>query len=434
MSQKFININYTPIAHQKEFHLDRKSRFLHLSTGFAGGKTFSLVMKTIDLHQLNAPYDIGLFAPTIADYKKDVLPTFIDILESNYIPYEYHQTDKWFRFPWSKGKIQVFSCENKIRGPNLAAASINEATLISFERYKEIIGRVRIKESRCPQIASSGTPEGIAHWAYDFFVDNPSSNKNIIYGSTRANAENLDPAYIQTLEQTYDQAMIDAYLEGLFVNMNSHRFYYSYNPSKNDDETIQRISGQEVYVSLDFNVAPMCATLWHYLPVTDQNDNPTRDSNGPIMQLIGFGQIKIPDGANTEHMCNALKANDCLPDHTTIFPDPAGRARSTKGKPDIEILRSQGFYKIKVKSVAPQFRKRQLNTNNLLDKALVKIHPKNCEGLKKDFIAVEQDTATFEKIKDNDQLTHYSDGFDYMADILFPLSGKKPESRTTKYR
>lgn len=432
---RFIKINYTPVKHQREFHSDRQSKFLHLSSGFAGGKTFSLVMKAIDLHQINKPFDIGLFAPTIADYKKDVLPTIIEILESNHIPYEYHQTDKWFKFPWSKGKIQVFSCENKIRGPNLAAATINEVTLISFERYKEIIGRVRIKGAKCPQIASSGTPEGISHWAYEFFVENPDENKRIIYGSTRANSENLDPNYIKTLEQTYDKVMIDAYLEGMFVNMNSHRFYYAYNQNEHDDITIERIHGADVYVSLDFNVAPMCATLWHYLPVKDEDGINKRNEYGqPLMQLLAFDQIKILDGAETKQMSQAMYQRDLSPDSTIIFPDPAGKQRSTQGKPDIEILKSLGWHQIRVKNVAPRFRARQLNTNNLLSKGLVKLHPKNCEGLKKDLLAVEQDTATFEKIKSNDQLTHFSDGFDYMADILFPLSGRKPESRVTKYR
>ncbi len=427
-------IRYDPIDYQKEFHDTDDVKFLHLSGGYGSGKTRSLCMKAIKLHYENRPYDIGLFAPSIADYKKDVLPTMHEILEESGVWYDYHQTDKWFKLPWSEGVIQVFGCERKIRGPNLAAALINEVTLISFERFKEIIGRVRVKGAKIPQIATSGTPEGISHWLYEFHVEHPSPSKKLIYADTRKNPH-LASDYIKTLEESYDKTMLDAYLRGLFVNMNSNRFYYAYDPHKNDDTSIERLPGHEVHISLDFNVAPMCATAWHILPVKDSFGQIKLEPDGSIMeQAIAFDQIEILDGADTSKMCMALIARGYTPGTTTIYPDPAGRARSTKGPPDIEILKNHGFTKIKVKLVAPEFRKRQLNTNNLLEKGRVRINPNTCPGLKKDFLGVEQDQASFEKIKTNPKLTHYSDGFDYMADHIFTFSGHKPQSRSIKFR
>ena len=434
MKKKMRVIKYNPIDYQREFHDTDDVKFLHLSGGYATGKTFSLCIKAIKLHYENRPHTIGLFAPSIAEYKKDVLPTMYDILDGCGVRYEYHQTDKWFKFPWSPGVIQVFGCERKIRGPNLAAALINEVTLISFDRFKEIIGRVRTKGAKIPQIASSGTPEGIAHWLYEFYVEHSSPTKKIIYGDTRKNPH-LDPGYIRTLEEAYDKAMLDAYLRGMFVNMNSGRFYYAYDPSFNDDKTLRRIDGLECHVSMDFNVSPMCATIWHITPVTDEFGVAKREPNGHIVeQATGFDQIEIPDGADTEKMCDALLARGYAPSTTTIYPDPAGRARSTKGPPDIEILKRRGFTKIKVKLVAPEFRKRQLNVNNLLEKKRIRFNPITCPGIKKDLMAVEQDQATLEKMKTNPRLTHHSDGLDYMADIVFPFSGNKPDSRSIKYR
>jgi len=81
-----------------------------------------------------------------------------------------------------------------------------------------------------------------------------------------------------------------------------------------------------------------------------------------------------------------------------------------------------------MKAKAPGFRARQLCVNNLLDKARVKINPDKCKRLLKDWEAVEQNVADFSKIKDNPQLTHASDGTDYMFDLIFPLSGTKPIS------
>ena len=432
---RVIRIKYDKNPHQEEFHSDIDSKFLHLSGGFGSGKTHSLIMKMFDLSMRNKNIPGGIVVPTIADYKKDVLPLLEEILDDNNINYRHHSTDKWFQFPWTSARVYVASAEKKIRGPNWGWAVINEVTLISHERYKETIGRVRMRDAIVPQIASSGTPEGTGHWLYETLVESPLKNSRIIYADTRANLVNLNEDYVTTLENSYDPIMLDAYLRGLFVNMTGSRFYYSYDPALNDDKAIKRIPGLEVHVSLDYNVAPMIATLWNIVQATDSMGAPIIDPTGaPVRKAIAFDQIVILDGADTHQMSQALYARDLLPDTTTIYPDPAGKARSTQGPPDNKILEQGGWKKIKVRTMAPRFRQRQLAVCNMLAKGLIQINPTQCKALKKDLEAVEQDRATYEKIKDNPKLTHASDGMDYFIDLAFPLSGHKPESRSLQYR
>lgn len=434
---KNLRVRYDKNEHQELFHSDDHSKFLHLNCGFGGGKSYGLVMKALKLSYLNRNIRGGVVCQSIADFKKDLLPLFEDILEENRIKYRYHKSDKWFKFPWSRGELQVASAEKKLRGPNWGYALANEVTLFEHERFKEIIGRVRVKHAPAPQIATSGTPEGTSHWLYERFVEKPMAGSRIIYGDTRANAKNLASDYIQSLMNSYDSVMLDAYLRGMFVNMNSSRFYYAYDASRNEDRNIFQVPGETIHVSMDFNVDPMTCTLWHLLDVTDEKGLPIRDAQGnTIQEALAFGQIMLggPKGADTNMMAQALKARGCHPDDTIIYPDPAGNSRSTKGASDVQILRNNGFHQIKFKSAAPDFRKRQLNHNNLLEKGRVRIHPSNCPGLKKDYEAVEQDQVTLGKVKDNAKLTHFSDGADYFLDIVFPLSGHKPESRSIKYR
>ena len=421
--------------HQRTFHDDTSTKFLHLSTGFGGGKTYSLCMKSFQLSRLNQNMAGGCVVPTLEMFKKDMLPLYEEILDTNRIRYRYHQNDKTFRFPWTTAKLYVVTAEKKIRGNNWAFAVVNESTLISHERYKETIGRVRLKSAPHPQIASSGTPEGTSHWKFEVFVENPMPNSRIIYGDTRNNLENLNADYVESLQSSYDDIMLDAYVRGLFINMTGNRFYYSYDPKRNDNPLIEQIEGAEVHVSLDYNVSPMIATLWNIIPVTNKDGVPILMPNGrPIYRALAFDTIVIEDGAETKKMCEAFDAYGLHPDTTTIYPDPAGRNRSTQGPPDNEILKLNGWTKIRVKLAAPQFRKRQLNVCNLLAKWMIQLHPVRCKPLKRDYEAVEQDKVTFEKLKDNLKLTHASDGADYMFDILFPLSGQKPESRSVKYR
>lgn len=430
-----IRVRYKRNAHQQEFDDDVTTKYLHLSSGFGGGKSYALVMKLLKLSQLNKGLAGGCVVPSLPEYKKDLLPLFEEILDTNRIRYRYHKSDFWFQFPWSKGKLYVQTAEKKIRGPNWAYAGINEIGLITHERFKETLGRVRIKKAPFPQIASAGTPEGTSHWLYETFVETPLKRSKVIYGDTRANSRNLHEDYIQSLEDSYDPIMLDAYLRGLWVNMKGSRFYYAYDPAKIDNKNLEQIEGAPVYVSLDYNVSPMVATLWNVVYLTTKSGVPLLDHAGQRMRKAkAFDQIVIDDGAETAHMAKAFISYGLDPENTYIYPDPAGKARSTKGPPDNEILRKYGFTKIRVKTVAPQFRKRQLCANNLLAKRLVEINPIKCKALKKDFEAVEQDKATFEKIKDNPKLTHASDGFDYFADIEFPLSGVKPESRNVRIR
>ncbi len=407
--------------------------------GFGGGKSFGLVLKNFQLSRLNRGIPGGCVVPSIADFKKDLLPLFEEILDTNHIRYRYHKTDKWFKFPWSKGRLFIVSAEKKIRGPNWGYATLNESTLISHERYKEAIGRVRVKGSPCPQIASSGTPEGTSHWKYEIFVEHPMKNSTILYGDTRDNIENLGDDYIDTLKNSYDEIMLDAYLRGLFVNMKGNRFYYAYDPKRNDDAAIEQIEGAEVHVSLDYNVSPMVATFWNIRPVTNANGVPWLDpgTGRPYQRVQAFDTLVIEDGADVHHMSRAFYEYGLDPETTTIYPDPAGRARHTAvegAKGNNEVLKSLGWFKIKVKSAAPRFRTRQLCVCNLLSKGLLKINPTRCKPLKRDFEAVEQDKATYEKIKDNPKLTHASDGADYFLDIVFPLSGQKPDSKSIKIR
>ena len=430
-----IVLKYKRNAHQALFHDDVTSKFLHLSSGFGGGKSFGLVMKNLQLSRLNRNIEGGCVVPSIPDYKKDLLPLFEEILDSNRISYRYHKSDKWFKFPWSSAKLTVVTAEKKIRGPNWGYATVNEIGLISHERFKEVIGRVRVKGAPHPQIASSGTPEGTAHWLHEVFVETPMKNSRIIYGDTRNNLENLADDYVSTMEDSFDSIMLDAYLRGMFVNMNGSRFYYSYDPKRNDNPAIEQIEGAEVHVSLDYNVSPMIATLWNITQVVNKKGIPLMTTLGhPIERATAFDTIVIEDGADTMQMSHAFYAYGLDPETTTIYPDPAGRNRSTQGAPDNVQLKNAGWTRIRVKSAAPQFRKRQIAVCNMLAKGLIEVHPTRCKVLKKDLEAVEQNKATFEKMKENPKLTHASDGMDYFVDIRFPLSGQKPETRSTKYR
>lgn len=414
-------IKYKRNKHQKVFHADVKSKRLHMSTGFGGGKTHALIMKMFLLSKLNRNVSGGFMCPTYTDFTKDVKPLVEEICEMQGIPVNFHGVEHYYTWPWTTGKVYIVGAKARIRGPNWGFALINELTLCPLVRYKEVLGRVRVKRAKFPQVASVGTPEGMASEYYDYMIDKPRDNFRIIYGDTKDNLDNLTEDYVDNLTEDYDKIMQDAYIRGLWVNMSGNRFYYAYRPEKNDNENIKYNEYSSVHISMDFNVDPMSAVLWQY--------------DGKKLRAYDEITIEnIEDGADTKMMGKAIIARGYNPSEVILYPDPSGNNRSTNGDPNIVILRNMGFTDIRVRRKHPGFRQRQLNMNNLLEKGIIEIHPKKCPRLRKDFMSVEQDTVTNEKIKKNKSLTHHSDGADYMCDILFPFSGSRQRSRIEKVR
>lgn len=416
-----MNYNFELKAntHQKAFLKDETSKLLHLSTGFGGGKTFVLCYKLIQLSWANQNMHGGLVVPDFKDFKRDVLPEFEHILESHHVPYKFHGSEHHFSFPWTKGRLYVASAEKKLRGPNWAYAGINEVTLMPLVRYKEVIGRVRVKEAKQAQVVSVGTPEGYSSEYYEYFIERPPKSLNVIYGSTFDNSENLHEDYITNLENSYDSKMIEAYLKGMWVNMTGNQFYYSYNPAKNLNRSFNRDTFTEYLIGMDFNVDPFCASIWGY--------------DGHRIYCIDQVKLEGDKGYSTNNMINALASRGYNPGNSVIYPDPAGQARSTKGQPDIVVLRAAGFH-VEHRSKAPSFRARQLNMNNLLDKGRIVINPDLAPDVRKDFEAVEQDKITLEKKKTNPKLTHFSDGVDYLCDIIFPFNGDRKSVTESRIR
>lgn len=407
-----MKIKYLQLPAQEEFDNDVTTFLLLMLSGFGGGKSYALAMKLFKLSQLNAPYPGALFVPSIPEYKRDMLPIMLEILEENRINFDYNKSEFRWTLPWTRGPLYTITCERRIRGPNLAYGGINEPALISYERFKEAIGRIRIGKAKNRQLALAGTGERKSDWLYEHFVEKGIGR--IIHADTRKNIF-LSDDYVPNLIENYDEQWLEAYLKGGFVNFNTSAFYYAFDRTTHLDKTIEYDPNLEVHIGMDFNVDYMTCTLWH------ADDKTARC----------FDEIVLPQNQRTQKICDAILARKYKVEMCTVYPDTAGKHRDTRSTTtDIIIVKENGF-KVRYKKRAPYFRDRQLCVNNLLDKKRLKVHPK-CKVLIRDLSDVEQDRGDLSKIKTNPKLTHASDGMDYMLDILFPLSGRKPISTTSR--
>src|SRR5690606_18508937 len=105
------------------------------------------------------------------------------------------------------------------------------------------------------------TPEGFK-FVYNQFVkqlrDKPAlqSMYGLIQASTYDNEANLPDDYISSLFETYPEQLIQAYLNGQFVNLTSGTVYHCFDRKLNhcDDEIRPH---ETLYIGMDFNVGKM---------------------------------------------------------------------------------------------------------------------------------------------------------------------------------
>lgn len=108
----------------------------------------------------------------------------------------------------------------RLRGPNLDAAWIDEAALVSEETWLLTLGRVRVLREGADKSPSfvqiTTTPKG-RNWIYKHFVTNATPEHKLINMPTEENRGNLRLGYIETLKASYTEDFADQELGGKFV-------------------------------------------------------------------------------------------------------------------------------------------------------------------------------------------------------------------------
>ena len=401
-------IKYDRLPYQAEFH-DSLSPNVYLSAGYGGGKTYALCMKAFKLMSQNKRVPGGLLAPDLKMFKRDVLPTFKSICMKHRIPWRFHRQDSILQFPTTGTEIYVFHSEDdgdSIRGPNLGYGLINEVTLCSKGAYDAFLARIRIKEAKVRQLAMSGTPEGF-NWTYDYFIANKREDTHMIFGDMRLNTHVAED-YAKRLSDSYDDILAQQFIEGKFVNTNGNQAAYKFNRTKNVDK-VERDLDLPVWVSIDFNVAPMAATLWNRYP--DKTD-------GPILRA--FDEIAIIN-ADTYLLSQTIKEKVGT-ENVVLFPDPAGNARSTKSqKTDIQILRDAGFDDIRFRSRIKSVKDCLTALNSFIGKNRLIVGDK-CRQTILDLEQCSLKQGSSELDKSNPQRTHWLDGIKNMIEFEFPVT------------
>jgi hypothetical protein len=412
------------LKHQLLFLQDQQSLYLGLVGGYRSGKTYSLCHKAIHLAYLNQGYNGALCEPVGSMIGRVLIPTMEQALAETGVPYTHAKGLGAFdlHFPDKTSRIWLLSAENyaRIAGVTLAWFGVDEFDLIKFDLAQASWNMLtsRLTKANVMQGLVTSTPEGFKflHW---FFEGEGSTNndhqpytdRRLIRASTRDNPFIGD--YVERMYRQYPSKLIDAYVDGKFVNMTQGSVYYDFDRIQNfTNKSITDFhQSYPLLVGMDFNVNKMATEI------------AVAPGDGKVFYIDELYGLK-----NTMAVIQELKTR--YPNRKLIiYPDATGKAdKSSAGMSDIAMLKNSGF-EVRVNPSNPLRKDRIAAVNSKIKNARgdrnLFINPIRCPRLLKAF--EQQGYVNGEPDNSND-IDHPADAGGYIIAYEWPINTGKPRA------
>lgn len=405
--------------------------------GFGSGKTLALCKRAIAVALDNAPCPVALVSPTYKLARTTTIYTMKGLLEgkrqylNGALVWTFNQVNSEFtiKYHGRRATITIYSGENPdaLRGPNLAAAYIDEPFIQDEAVFNHMTARVRHPQATFREICLTGTPESIGGWGYDICVGEKKdkTNPGVVYASTRLNRA-LSPDYVERLLAALDERAAQAYIEGKFINLAGGLVYYAFDPTLHVQD-LPIPDACELGAGMDFNVDPLAACVFWRA--------------GSHIHYFAEYEFRNSD---TEYACQTLReewneSREGKPQLWNLYPDATGSARKTSapgGKTDFYYIRQAGFT-VNARDANPKQRDRYNAVNGKLkpaaltrsgnvivaggsprDRVTLTISPK-CKKLIK-YLSVYAHAEL--NTPEQKAFSHLLDAFSYPISYLFPVT------------
>lgn len=375
--------------------------------------------KAIQLAILNKGFTGIATEPTHDMLRNIFIPEMINALEEWGIKYKLNKAISTF-FLYIDGietKIICMSMENyeRLVGINASWAVMDEVDTsksdIAEKAYNKILGRIRTGNVR--QLCIFSTPEGFSFLYKCFVKEIDKGNKRLIKAKTLDN-KYLPQDFIDTLKSQYPENLLQAYLNGEFVNLNSGTIYSYFNrETHHSNEDYKK--GETIYVSQDFNYLGSISIVY--------------------VKRDGF-DVAIDEIISNDTKSIIANIKNRYPDsHICIYPDASGNAHKTSSSTtDIQMLRQAGFT-VYVNNSNPSVRDRINITNNLFDKQKVKVNTNKCPKFTEALEQHSYDEKTGEPCKYSGGATvdDFTDGGTYYLAYEYPMTQKSFKVQVSTY-
>lgn len=302
--------------------------------GFGSGKTAAAIARAMALKAHFRTVDVAYYLPTFPLVEDIALRRFPELCERKGWAYSKRGgTSPHVEFPGA-GRILFRSLSNPdaIVGYEVGHSIVDELDTLprdkAAEAWNKVIARNRQKlPGGFPNtVGVATTPEGF-RFVHERWVKNRAPGYVLFRAKTEDNAANLPPGYIDNLRATYPSALLAAYLDGEFVNLQAGSVYPEFDRALNASTEAPR-DGEALHVGMDFNVAHGAAVV-HVL----RGDEPHA-----VDELTGV--------FDTPAMIRLLTDRYKAKGHRLlIYPDASGRSRKSvnASESDLMLLRQAGF-------------------------------------------------------------------------------------------
>lgn len=409
MSGRTLQIQAT--KPQAEF-LTLKAKYRLFCAGLGSGKSETMASAALIDASQSASVLVGLYAPTFDLVRLITAPRIQLKLAEHGIAHRYNKNDNAiYTSSAGFGDFIMRTLDNpeRIVGYETYTAHADELDTLRTEHarkaWNQIIARNRQRPSGMAELFNQAsaytTPEGFK-FCHDRWVANRTESYAMVQAATYSNPY-LPEDYISSLRESYPTELIDAYIEGRFVNLTTGTVYSAYDRERcRSTETVR--PQEPLFIGQDFNVGAMASTVY------------VRRPNGwhAVEQLTGIydtpALIKTIDSRFGGHQI-------------TIYPDASGASRKTVNASTSDIaLLSQAGYRVKAPNKNPAVKDRIMSVNGGFERGELWVNDRACPDVT---ACLEQ--QAYDKNGEPDKQSgfdHQNDATGYMPAFEMPI--RKP--------
>ena len=316
-----------PLAAQERV-LISPHRFVYYRGGLGAGKTWTGCQWAAANVLLHTQQTNGVIISPTYSMLDDVIRPQIEQLWPEVVVKTWHGSERSYTWP-NGSKVLLRSAERpgRLRGIQVAWAWLDEPAEMKAEVWPIITGRLRAQTRWLHQVLLTGTPSGY-NWVHDAFGEpgeRLAEGCHVVQARTEDNAENLPDGYISSLRNLYSARMAAQELDGSVVHLEGQVFG-DYNPQVHVVDCAWP-DGFETFVGIDFGYRRPAVNFWRRHP--EQPD-----------AWVCFDEIMAED-CTTEALADRIAAKQYR--LAEAWCDPAGKAATTAGRTDIEVLRRAGI-------------------------------------------------------------------------------------------
>lgn len=330
-----------------------EEQFPAMVAGFGSGKSHAGIWRTLTRKLAYPRQDVAYYLPTYDLVARMLYPRIEEELDRLKLRYKINKNDNVIDIR-DRGFVIARTLDNPARiiAYEVADSIVDELDTLPTDKARDawvkVLGRNRQKkpDGSLNTVGVATTPEGF-RFVYERWKKNPGPGYRLIKASTMSNAANLPAGYIESLRTSYPSNLLQAYLDGEFVNLTAGSVYAEFDRILNASDATIQIS-EPLHIGMDFNVGNMSAVVFVL-----------RDGNPhAVDELTGI--------LDTPAMIASIKAR--YQGHAIyVYPDASGgnRRSNNASESDIALLRAARFTVLAAAS-NPAVKDRVLAVNQMI--------------------------------------------------------------------